>query len=225
MQRQLQSASVAATSAGQLFGDVPLPVLLLTGGTLGAGLLVLLRRTTAGALSSLAATVLAMLYVGLLGSYAVRLRCAWPGASGAAAVIFFILTVKSSDIGAYFVGKFFGRRKLAPLLSPGKTVEGTMGGVVVAVGVAIAALAAWSGLRAWLGPAPLNRPQAIVFAIVMAVGGQFGDLVESAWKRDVGLKDSGRVVPGFGGLLDIMDSPLLTAPVAWWMLTRWVASD
>ncbi len=68
---------------------------------------------------------------------------------------------------------------------------------------------------------PLSIAQALVFGAVMAIVGQLGDLVESAIKRDVGAKDSGRVVPSFGGLLDLLDSPLLAAPVAWGLLTFW----
>lgn len=146
-----------------------------------------------------------------------------------------------------------GRHKLAPVFSPGKTVEGFVGGCLAS---GMAAVAAWSILRLGThpgglagqsaGPAelsvlagtaagvvgsgagltgcplkqtPLWVLQAFVFGLLMAIAGQLGDLVESAWKRDLGTKDSAQVVPSFGGVLDIIDSPVLAAPVAWWWFT------
>jgi len=198
-----------------------LSVFLLAGGVLGTCLVMLLRKKTEGAIGGMATTLLLMTYLGLLASFVVRLRCMRPGAGGAALVVFFILTVKSSDIGAYFVGKFLGKHKLAPRVSPGKTVEGVAGGMLLACGVALGGLALWRCGVATLGPAPLGWAQAIVFALVMAIAGQLGDLVESGMKRDAGNKDSGQVVPAFGGLLDIIDSVVFTGPIAWWLLTRW----
>ncbi len=192
----------------------------LTGGLLGTCLAVLLRRTTERALSNMALTAFIILYLGLLGSFAVRVRCLLPGAGGAALAVYFILTVKSSDIGAYFTGMALGRHKLIPWLSPGKTIEGAAGAVVVAALVAAGGMLLWRSLPA-LGPSPFLLPQALAFGVLMAVGGHLGDLIESAFKRDVGLKDSGRVVPAFGGLLDILDSPLFTAPIAWFLFIIW----
>lgn len=200
--------------------NLSLPVFLLAGGVLGTCLAVLLRKTTERAIGHLATTMLLMLYLGLLASFVVRLRCIQPGAGGAILVVFFILTVKSADIGAYFTGKLLGKHKLAPWLSPGKTVEGAVGAIVFACAVAAGGMALWQGASATLGPAPLGLAQALWFGLVMAIAGHLGDLVESVIKRDVGSKDSGRVVPAFGGLMDIVDSPVFTAPIAWWLLTR-----
>ncbi len=200
-----------------------LAAFLLTGAVLGTCLAVLMRKTTEGAVSSMAVTLLMVLYVGLLGSFVVRLRCLQPGPAGAGLAVLFVVTVKSGDIGAYFVGKFLGKHKLAVWLSPGKTIEGAIGAVAVAAAVAMGCVAGWHEGIGTLGPVPLSFAQALLFGVVMAIGGQLGDLIESAIKRDAGRKDSGRVVPAFGGLLDIVDSPIFTAPIAWWLLTRWTS--
>ena len=190
----------------------------ITGGLLGTCLALLLRQTTERALSNMALTVFSMAYLGLLGSFAVRIRCLQMGPAGAALVVYFILTVKSSDIGAFFTGRAVGRHKLIPWLSPGKTIEGAAGAVVIASVVAACGMLLWRQFPS-LGPAPLGFAQALLFGAVMAVAGHLGDLIESAFKRDMGVKDSGQVVPAFGGLLDILDSPLFSAPIAWFWFT------
>jgi phosphatidate cytidylyltransferase len=199
---------------------IPLSLWWLTGGLLGTCLALLLRKTTERALTNMALTLFLILYLGLLGSFAVRIRCMYEGAAGAALIVYFILTVKSSDIGAYFTGVAIGRHKLIPWLSPGKTIEGAGGAVVFAALVGMGGMLLWRTFPA-LGTPPLTLAQALVFGVVMAVAGHLGDLTESAFKRDMGLKDSGQVVPAFGGLLDILDSPLFTAPIAWFLLTIW----
>ena len=197
----------------------------LGGGFLGTALLVLARRTTERAVGNMAATLFILCYIGLLASFAVRVRTIWPGAAGAGLLVYWVMTVKCSDIGAYFTGRAIGRHKLAPWLSPGKTVEGAFGAILGSILFAAGGLALWSHLSPTLGPAPLSYAQAVIFGAVIAVSGHLGDLVESAIKRDVGSKDSARVVPAFGGLLDILDSPLFTAPIAWWLLTFWTRMD
>ncbi|NLX12860.1 MAG: phosphatidate cytidylyltransferase [Phycisphaerales bacterium] len=202
--------------------DLSPSVLWLTGGLLGACLVILARKTTERAISNIAITLFIMIYLGLLGSFAVRIRCLHPGMAGSALIIYFIISVKSGDIGAYFTGRLFGKHKLIPWLSPGKTIEGGIGAIVFAGGVSTGLIALWSYLAADilpLGTPPLQLSQAFVFGALMAVFGHFGDLVESAIKRDVGSKDSGRIIPAFGGLLDLLDSPLVAAPIAWGYLT------
>jgi phosphatidate cytidylyltransferase len=204
---------------------LPLTLLWLTGGVIGAALVILSRKTTDKALPNLAITTFIIMYMGLLGSFVIRIRCLDHGPTGAILVVYFILTVKSGDIGAFFAGKFFGRNKLAPWLSPAKTVEGFLGAIVLAVGVAASGL--WLGRDVALQGRwfPGTLAQVFVFGVVIAVAGHLGDLLESACKRDVGAKDSGSLIPSFGGLLDLVDSPLLAAPFAWGLLTSWGAMD
>ena len=111
----------------------------------------------------------------------------------------------SSDAGAYFVGKAIGRTKLWPAISPNKTIEGSIGGLALAV---IAAL-----IFAWSRPEWLGYGQAVVIGVVAAVAGQLGDLVQSAYKRFRGVKDSGQLLPGHGGILDRTDSWLIVFPL------------
>jgi phosphatidate cytidylyltransferase len=136
------------------------------------------------------------------------------GSVGMLALVSMIAIVKMSDTGQYTFGRLFGRHKLAPQVSPGKTWEGAAGGVACAIATA------WF-IFTWAAPkmapaANLNlRPQTIVsYAIVLAVAGILGDLSESMLKRDAGVKDSSTWLPGFGGVLDLLDSLLGAAPVA-----------
>jgi phosphatidate cytidylyltransferase len=164
-------------------------------------------------------TLFIICYLGILGFCAIGIRFLWAGPAGAAAIVYFVLTVKFGDIGAFFVGSALGRHKLVPWLSPGKTWEGAGGAILGSILMAELGLLLWRQLGHWLGPLPLTAAQALSFGVLMAVFGHAGDLVESAVKRDVGAKDSAHVVPAFGGLLDILDSPLFAAPVAWCFLT------
>lgn len=119
-------------------------------------------------------------------------------------VLLVVAIVAFGDSGAYFVGRAFGRHKLAPVVSPKKTWEGAAGGLAAALLVT----AAWSWWR--LGEI---RPELLALAALAAVAGQLGDLVESLVKRGAGVKDSGRLLPGHGGLYDRLDALLLAAPV------------
>ena len=129
---------------------------------------------------------------------------------GPLAFLMFVFVIKSSDIGAYTFGKLFGRHKLAPRVSPGKTWEG-LGGAVVFAALVSLAFGAVSGIMGVLA--------APVFGAIMAVVGQLSDLSESMLKRDAQQKDSSNRVPGFGGILDVIDSPLFAAPCAYLFLT------
>ena len=120
------------------------------------------------------------------------------------------LIVKCCDIGAYFTGRAIGRHKLIPWLSPGKTVEGLIGGILASMIAAII-------LNAALG-SPLDWWWVLIMGGILAVVGQAGDLTMSLFKRGAGLKDSSTLLPGLGGVMDVIDSLLLAAPVAWWML-------
>jgi len=114
--------------------------------------------------------------------------------------------IKSSDIGAWFIGRTFGKHKFSPKISPGKTWEG-MGGAVGGAILAALLFALSCDIMWW--------PAALVFGAFFAFIGQMGDLAESMMKRDAEQKDSACKVPGFGGILDIIDSPLIAAPFAY----------
>lgn len=162
-----------------------------------------------GHMINLSGAVFAIVYIGLLGSFMVLLRVAY----GIMAVVSMVLIAKMCDVGAYFVGRLIGRHKMAPSLSPGKTIEGGLGGLCFAV------LAAYFS-TAVLVPLATGRPSqttwigVVVYGLAVGFAGALGDLAESLIKRDVSRKDSGVNVPGFGGFLDIFDSLLLAAPVA-----------
>lgn len=167
-------------------------------------------RQSHDAIVSMAGTVLATLYLGGLGWFLMAIRVKQsPRFTGSTLLILMILVVvKSTDIGAYFGGRALGRHKLIPWLSPGKTWEGLGCGVLVSglVGAAISPRLPHMHTAAWKG---------FILGVIIGAIGQGGDLLESMMKRDADVKDSGRLVPGFGGILDIIDSPLLAAPFAY----------
>lgn len=165
------------------------------------------------------ATTLGVCYLGLGGAAILLLRLKF----GPAVLVLFLAAVKCTDIGAYFSGSFLGKHKLAPWLSPGKSVEGLLGGLVAAAGIccgckALAGLDSLSGLNDLTFLREQTWLAMVVLGVLIGLAGQFGDLCESLLKRSAGEKDSGRVLPQFGGVLDIIDSPLLAAPVAYLLI-------
>jgi len=165
---------------------------------------------TEGALAAIGGALLGFAYIGLLLGFWVALRrdqAVW-------LLLWTILVTKTTDIGAYFVGSLFGKRKLIAWLSPGKTWEGLVGGIVSAV--AIGALGGWA-LRSGEVP-PLGPLSGALLALPIAILGQAGDLSASLLKRDAGVKDTGGSIPGFGGVIDVIDSLLFVGPAAFWLL-------
>ena len=168
-------------------------------------------RKPGGVTSRLAATMFALGYVGLLLSFLVLLRGDSP--LGIGALLSLIVVVKMCDIGAYTAGRLVGRHKMAPYLSPGKTIEGAIGGIVFACAGAWLVLE-WFIPRVLLGDG-ISHGGWVAFGVIVGVAGMFGDLAESLLKRDLGRKDSSAWLPGFGGVLDIVDSMLFAAPIAY----------
>jgi phosphatidate cytidylyltransferase len=125
---------------------------------------------------------------------------------GSMRTLLFCLVLWSGDIGAMYVGRSLGRHLMVPIISPGKTWEGALGGLAGCLVVAI--------LGAKLLSLPLTFCQSLLFGLVIACSGQLGDLAESLFKRYIGVKDSGNLIPGHGGLLDRLDSFCLAAPSA-----------
>ena len=165
-------------------------------------------RQAQQAIHHMAGTVLATLYLGVQAWFLMALRVKESNhfTGTILSILMILLVVKSTDIGAFFGGRALGRHKLIPWLSPGKTWEGLICGVLTAAAVG-AAFSRWMpDLMWWKGA---------VFGLVIGGIGQAGDLLESMMKRDAGIKDSGSSIPGFGGVLDVIDSPLLAAPFAY----------
>ncbi|MGC3969859.1 MAG: phosphatidate cytidylyltransferase [Pirellulales bacterium] len=158
-------------------------------------------------------SVFGVIYIGMLMSFVVRLR--YIGPASLFPLILTLVVVKFADIGAYTFGRVWGKHKMAPKLSPGKTWEGFAGGLVWSIIGAIGLQALTTDLIASDSSMTQSFWEYPIFAVVVSLVGTLGDLIESLLKRDFGRKDSSTWMPGFGGVLDIIDSPLLAAPVAW----------
>jgi len=187
--------------------------LIMTGSLLLIMIREVFRRDMSQSLAHIAVTVFGIMYVGWLGSHLVMLRqlpasLGMDDNMGARLVFYVALVTWATDTGAYLFGVALGRRKLIPRISPNKTVEGAVGGLITA------------GIVGWLctkGITPFLTPFAGaasgIFAGLMA---QLGDLVESMIKRDAGIKDTAELIPGHGGILDRFDSLLFTVPVLYY---------
>jgi phosphatidate cytidylyltransferase len=173
-------------------------------------------REPGGVVGRMALLVFIAGYLGLLPSFLAQLR--WLKVDkplvGAMALALAIFVPKVCDIGAYVTGRFLGRHKMAPVLSPKKTWEGAAGGLAAATAIAIA-------LDRMTDVSPLhgNLGLEIGFGLSMGIVSMLGDLAESMIKRDCGQKDASQAVPGFGGILDVVDSVIFPAPLAFvWMM-------
>jgi phosphatidate cytidylyltransferase len=159
-------------------------------------------------MASAGATVLGVFYVALLGGHLVAVRTGFPQTLSAHLLSFFFLVIMGSDTGAYYAGRTFGKHKLAPGISPGKTWEGAIGGMLVSLLMSVLA-------HYWFFP-ELPLKWGLPLAALMNVLGVLGDLTESALKRGAGAKDAAQILPGHGGLLDRLDSLLFNAPVIYY---------
>jgi len=157
---------------------------------------------------SAAATLLGAVYLGALGGTIAALRLLEPAGEGAWCLVLLLTIVMTSDTLAFFSGHALGRHRLAPSLSPGKTVEGALGGLV---GGVVGAFAVRS-----LGLLSLPASHALILGLAVAALGIVGDLFESLLKRWAGVKDSGRFFPGHGGMLDRIDGLLFGAPILYY---------
>ena len=191
-------------------------------------ILQLTKAQVTEAIASVSATFFGVFYVGWLLSHAVFLRFidqtlvaygAEPNPQLGFFYVLFCLSVFTlCDSGAYFVGRRFGRRKLAPAISPNKTVEGALGGLAVGTLGALAAKLVFDYLVPGELSAGLSYTAAVGFGLAIAAVAILGDLVESVLKRDADLKDAGRILPGVGGVLDRIDSALMAFPVMYYLL-------
>jgi phosphatidate cytidylyltransferase len=179
--------------------------LLLTSAVVLPPIWLLARHRREGAFLGWAWTVAGILYVGWLLSHFVALR---ELESGRDWVLFALFTTFASDSTAYFIGRAWGRHRLAPSISPKKSLEGAIGGVAGAI---IASL-----LLVMLLDLPIGYGAAVPLAIAVSIFGQIGDLFESLFKRNTGIKDSGNAIPGHGGFLDRMDSIIFAGVVVYY---------
>jgi phosphatidate cytidylyltransferase len=165
------------------------------------------RRPVEGALEDIASTFLGVFYVALLFAFQVAIRT---GLHGKQWLVFLYFVIWASDIGAYSIGIPFGKHRLYEKVSPKKSIEGFIGALAGAAGMALLC-------RVWFMPS-VGMGEVVALGLVLAVVGTAGDLTESLFKRAAGVKDSGGIIPGHGGILDRMDSMLFAAPVLYYYL-------
>jgi phosphatidate cytidylyltransferase len=163
-------------------------------------------------MAKIAGTILAVAYVGVLASFTIQLRWFDGRLQGILSLVYLVSAAKGADTGAYAMGRLAGRHKLWPSLSPQKTIEGAVGGLAFSV---LAALLVHAIARFLLHAPTFSWPVAAVYGLVIGAVAQLGDLMESMIKRDCERKDASRAVPGFGGVLDVIDSLIFAGPVAY----------
>jgi phosphatidate cytidylyltransferase len=164
------------------------------------------RTNTAGILA-ISTTLFGLMYVPWLLNFIQKINF-FPGVDGHYYLLYFIVITKFSDTGAYLVGSLIGRHKMIPRISPGKTWEGFGGALVVSI-------LASMGFVYYLGDRMhgMKWTHAIILGLLLGLAAVVGDLIESIFKREAGIKDSGRFLPGIGGILDLLDSLLFNAPI------------
>jgi phosphatidate cytidylyltransferase len=164
------------------------------------------RSNTAGILA-ISTTLFGLMYVPWLLNFIQKINF-FPGVEGRYYLLYFIVITKFSDTGAYLVGSLIGRHKMIPRISPGKTWEGFGGALAVSVLVSV-------GFVYFLGDRMygMNYVHAVILGLLLGLAAVVGDLIESIFKREAGIKDSGKFYPGIGGILDLLDSLLFNAPI------------
>ncbi|MEK7674993.1 MAG: phosphatidate cytidylyltransferase [Verrucomicrobiota bacterium] len=175
------------------------------------------RSNTAGLLA-ISTTLFGLMYVPWLLNFIQKINF-YPNVEGAYYVLYFILVTKFSDLGAYVTGSLIGRHKMIPRISPSKTWEGFCGAIVISTAASLV-FAHVAGARL----AGMNWVHATILGIILSVAAVIGDLIESLFKREAGVKDSGQFFSGIGGILDLMDSLLFNAPLMYLYL-RHVLAD
>ncbi|MBI3312575.1 MAG: phosphatidate cytidylyltransferase [Candidatus Omnitrophica bacterium] len=178
-------------------------------------LLQLRRHDSSQAIVGVSTALFGIFYVSWCFSFLIKLRFVQgpnlPGGEWLVALL--LLITKGGDVGAYFVGSFLGRHTLIPRISPSKTWEGSIGGLLFSLLAAAALKPVFVGV-------PLER--LLVLGLLLGIAGQLGDLSESLIKRDCQVKDSGRLLPGMGGVLDVLDSLLFTSPICYFYVQKFM---
>lgn len=177
----------------------------------------LAAKNNPAGLNAVSTTLFGLLYVPWLLNFIQKITF-FPGIDGRFYVLYFIGVTKFSDLGAYVIGSLIGRHKMIPRISPGKTWEGFGGALVISTAASfIFASIAGDKLP---GMAPIH---AVVLGVVLGCSAVVGDLIESSFKREAGVKDSGKLFPGIGGILDLLDSLLFNAPLMYLYLRHVIA--
>ncbi len=215
-----QEWGLSGASKRYLTFDPAFGVMLLF--TVGAMLLQLTRKTNANALIDVSVTIFGFIYCAVLPAMSQHLRhLAFPGVGaegwpmhGVEFTIVCIFVAKVADVGALLTGSRWGKRKLIPRLSPGKTWEGALGGLLFSVFL----LQFMALTNPHMALHRVGYAWMALLSLLLAIGGLGGDLIESAFKRNSRRKDAGRGVPGFGGILDLTDSLMVAQPLMYFFL-------
>ncbi len=176
---------------------------------LGLCVRLFVSRKVSSGMTAMAVTLLGLMYVPWLLNFIQKINF-FPGLDGGGKfyVLYLILVTKFSDMGAYVVGSLLGRHKMIPRISPGKTWEGFAGAVLVSTGASVVFVKCFHDhLRG------MSLEHSLILGVLLSTAAVVGDLIESMFKREAGLKDSGRLFPGIGGILDLLDSLLFNAPI------------
>lgn len=174
---------------------------------LGLSIRQLFAKLNPDGLSAISVTMFGLLYVPWLLNFIQKIFF-FQGVEGKYFLLYFIVITKFSDMGAYVVGSLIGRHKMIPRISPGKTWEGFVGAIVVSTGASVVFVHYLADHMYGM-----NIYHAIVLGVILSFTAVIGDLIESLFKRECGAKDSGSVLPGIGGILDLLDSLLFNAPI------------
>jgi len=172
------------------------------------------RRESTNAVLAISATIFALFYISWFFSFMIKLKLL---PHGTALVGFLLLVTKGADIGAFFVGRRFGKHALIPHVSPNKTVEGALGGIATSVVAALGSRTFLPSLSAF------SWPNLILLGFALGGLGMLGDLSESLIKRDCATKDSGNILPGMGGIMDVIDSLLFTTPAFYFYMNYYIS--
>ncbi len=203
-----QAPAIVQPDAAAILGTAGILAVLL------AMLAYIRHQEIKGAATAVAATGFAFLYLGLALSFLMAVRrehSVW-------AMVAVVFIVKACDSGAYFTGTAIGRHKLIPWISPGKTWEGLIGGLITSALAGLGFVALNRSFDSAFAPAALTLADGAILGLILGLVGQAGDLSASVLKRDAGVKDAGKILPGFGGAIDMLDSLLIAGPVAYWYL-------
>ena len=176
------------------------------------------RSSTAG-IVAIGTTLFGLMYVPWLLNFIQKINF-FPGVDGKFYVLYFILVTKFSDMGAYLVGSLIGRHKMIPRISPGKTWEGFGGAILVSTGASVVFTHFFGNKMAGM-----TLVHAVILGVILSSTAVVGDLIESLFKRQAGVKDSGHFFPGIGGILDLLDSLLFNAPIMYLYLRHVLTSS